>query len=127
MLYQQEWIFLQSAWGEYTYCEDFQCVTGNVYVYHHDSDWWIEVACLNQPRVCPALFVANDKLFVVGGCVVSPKERARFASERWPVDEVSEDNPHVEEDYLALLGALQDPQDVIIQDPQMPKPEVNDL
>ena len=47
------------------------------------------------------------------------------------MDEVSEDNPHMEEDYLASLGALQDPQDVIFHDPQglvqMPEPEVDDL
>ena len=58
---------LTSSWGEYLSRGASQYVTGNVYVNCHDSAEWIEVACLNQPRFCPALFVANDKLFVVGG------------------------------------------------------------
>ena len=130
---------LECSWVDDIYWEDHQCTTGNVYVYRHDSAEWFAVACLNQPRFCPALFVANDKLFVVGGQVVSQEERDQFAVERWPVDEVSEDNPefshHMEEDYLASLGtltprssspqgpvqdprgAIQDPQGVV-QDPQ---------
>ena len=123
---------LESAWVDDVYWEDHQCTTGNVYVYRHDSAEWFAVACLNHPRFCPALFVANDKLFVVGGQAVSQEERDQLAVERWPVDEVSEDNPefspHMEEDYLASLGTLtpripspqgviQDPQGVV-QDPQ---------
>ena len=101
---------LASAWVDDVYWEDFQRATGNVYVYRHDSAEWFAVACLNQPRFCPALFVANDKLYVVGGQVVSHEERHELVAEWWPVDEVSEDNPefspHMDEDYLASLGAL---------------------
>ena len=136
---------LASAWVDDVYWEDFQRATGNVYVYRHDSAEWFAVACLNQPRFCPALFVANDKLYVVGGQVVSHGERHELAAERWPVDEVSEDNPefspHMDEDYLASLGALtprsSSPQGVetdlqsVVQNPQgvveIPKSIVQDL
>ena len=113
------------------YSDDPQQPTGNVYVYHPDSAEWVFVASLECARWCPALFVANDKLFVVGGQVIADEDRQMGLNEFWAPDEISEDNPtfspHEEDSYLASLAVpvnkhpsvqgpleyVQDPQNVI--------------
>ena len=102
--------------------DDQQVPTEEVYVYRPDSVEWVLVASLKYARWCPALFVANDQLFVVGGQMLG-------AEEFWVQDEISEDNPefspHEEESYLASLGVpvnkhphvVPGPQDYV-QDPE---------
>ena len=73
-----------------------------VYVYHPDSAEWFPVASLQYARYCPALIVAKDQLFVVGGQVLGN-------GDFYAPDEISEDNPefspHEDDSYLATLGA----------------------
>ena len=112
------------------YSDDPQRPTGKVYVYRPDSAEWVSVASLKFARWCPALFVANDKLFVVGGQVIADEDRQMGLNEFWAPDEISEDNPefspHEEESYLASLGVppvnqhrhvVQGPPDYV-QDPE---------
>ena len=104
------------------YSDDPQRPTGKVYVYRPDSAEWVSVTSLKFARFCPALFVANDKLFVVGGQVITNENRQMGLNEFWFPDEISEDNPEFspreEESYLASLGVSLNQHPHVVQGPQ---------